>query len=404
MTYNDLMETARKQGIQRVVVIGGGVIEQRDGNFFIKAAMYHHLSNFTHYFSSVSFVAPLYRGPQLYTNAVEHEQIELIPWTFGPTGYELSFLKQLWLYVNRHSVVIFQVPQSTLLPVLPFLKLRAKRLIAYVAGDWVELAKELRQKDKGWRVPIDNLAAELSIRWANHVLVRGPKLFHQAQKLNPNVTLSLPIMSIDEIPPLRHDTCQQEQITLLYIGKLLVGKGLGTILDAMFLLRSHQPELGKRLRLDVLGTGQDEKLFRDQIANLGLEDSVHFWGYVDDPQRLSQAFVQADIQIVPSIESEGLPRVIDEGLCYGQPIISTNNGSIPHLYVDRQDLLIIPRGDALALAGSILEIINDTGLRLRLIQNSQRHREQLRQGRNAACQHTAIILDCLRSHSTGNLT
>jgi glycosyltransferase involved in cell wall biosynthesis len=74
------------------------------------------------------------------------------------------------------------------------------------------------------------------------------------------------------------------------------------------------------------------------------------------------------------------------------PVIATRTGGIPLAYADREELLLVPRGDEKALAKAIEEIVQNVDLRRRLIQNGYNRTQELRTGYTAARQHAELIL------------
>jgi glycosyltransferase involved in cell wall biosynthesis len=389
-----MMEEIHRQGVQRLIVVGGGVTEQRDGKYFVKAAVAQYLHQLSSYFPRVFFVVGLSSNTHIYQSALDTTRITPLPWKMVRRP-PITILLRTMLVTNKQSAVLLFVPQPTLLFLTPLLRWRVRRFVVYVAGDWLGLAQELRQRGKGWRVPIDNMAVTLPLRWADHVLVRGPKIMSQVQRYNDKITQSLPIV-LPEGRTSRNDTCQGKQITLLYVGKLLQGKGLGTVLNALAELRARRLDLAPKLRLCVLGIGEHESLLKNYAQRLELEGIVDFRGYVDVPELHARAYTEADILIMPSIDSEGLPRVIEEALLYHLPVIATRTGGIPYSYVDGEDMLLIPRGQADALAAAIERIVDDGDLRRHLIQNSNRNTQAMLSGHTAAQQHAEIILNLRR--------
>lgn len=368
--------------IRQLFVIGGGVIEKRSGCYFIKSAVAVYLHELANIFPHVYFVTHL-SNTQMYQSEMDTTRITPILWS--PSNY-VGTLIRITRQLDKHSAVMFAVPQTLLFPLVPFVRLRTPYLITYVAGDWVSINDDLRKRGRGWRVPIDNAAAVLPIRWADHVLVRGGKNRDQARRYNQKVTMSLPIILRQELAD-RVDTCQREQITLLYIGKLLVGKGISVLLDAF--AAAYQRD--QRLRLWILGSGADEQVFRAQVERLELQNVVRFWGYVDAPEQLDEAFSQADMMVMPSVAPEGLPRVLQEGLNYRLPIIATRNGGIPTTYRDGDDMLMVTPGDVEALTGAIQRIIEDGEFRRHLIATSAQ-RPSTDNDMTAAHQHADLIL------------
>jgi glycosyltransferase involved in cell wall biosynthesis len=69
---------------------------------------------------------------------------------------------------------------------------------------------------------------------------------------------------------------------------------------------------------------------------------------------------------VLSSRSEGFPNSVIEALAAGCPVIATPVGGVPEVIVHRRTGLLVPVGDAHALAASLEELRRDAGLRERL--------------------------------------
>jgi len=390
--------TSGRVEIDHLIVLGMSPIVRRNAEFFVKTAIGHYLEELSCYFPKLTYVAgksrdQYYSKDQYYSRPLQTARIVPIQWDFklGLRSY-IDLLRELMGLRHSRIAVLLQVPQTRILPLVPFFRFYARRFIAYVAGDWIEINRELRKRGKAWRVPLDNTAAVLPIRWADSVLVRGPELLRKVRPYNANVVESPPIVAWQRSRMLRTDTCQGECVSLLYVGKLLVSKGLDVLFEALLHLRANRPALADRLRLSILGTGEDESILKNKVRDMGLDSKVEFWGYVDDPEVLSRVYSHADILIVPSKDSEGLPRVVEEGLLHGLPVIATKVGGTPLAYRDGEELLIVPPGNAKALAEAIEDIEGNKMLRQRLVLNGSRRVQMRYSGHTAAWQHAEVIL------------
>jgi glycosyltransferase involved in cell wall biosynthesis len=120
-------------------------------------------------------------------------------------------------------------------------------------------------------------------------------------------------------------------------------------------------------RAEIAGDG-DTAPYRAAVERLGLSARVNFPGWVQEAeahQRLSRAAVL----VLPS-EAEGLPMSIVEAFAWGVPVIATPVGSIPDVLHDGVEGLVMPVGDAEALAKALERLIGDADLRRRLGANA----------------------------------
>ncbi|NOZ07575.1 MAG: glycosyltransferase [FCB group bacterium] len=110
---------------------------------------------------------------------------------------------------------------------------------------------------------------------------------------------------------------------------------------------------------------REEALFRSlqqQIAGLGLEDSIHFTGQRDDiPQLLRRITVFCLTSL-----SEGTPNVVLEAMAAGVPVVSTNVGDVPEIITDGENGLLVDSGDAAGLSRKVTALLEDENLATKL--------------------------------------
>jgi glycosyltransferase involved in cell wall biosynthesis len=129
---------------------------------------------------------------------------------------------------------------------------------------------------------------------------------------------------------------------VLFAGKLLAQKGLGTLLKAWRRL-PHVP-------LRIVGTGPLDGDVRAQASQQGL--NIEFLGML--PRRDTIELMRgAAFLVLPSEWYEGFPLVITEAYASGTPIIASRIGGLPELVRDGLTGKLFEPGDAAALADSV---------------------------------------------------
>jgi glycosyltransferase involved in cell wall biosynthesis len=99
---------------------------------------------------------------------------------------------------------------------------------------------------------------------------------------------------------------------------------------------------------------------REAIEKSGLSGRVSLVGELSDAA-LAEAYASADIFVMPSL-FEGYGMVITEALARGLPIVSTTGGALVDV-VPAEAALLVPSGDAAALANALKTMILDVSLR-----------------------------------------
>jgi glycosyltransferase involved in cell wall biosynthesis len=117
------------------------------------------------------------------------------------------------------------------------------------------------------------------------------------------------------------------------------------------------------LRLVVAGAdGWDAARVREAIASSGVATRVVRPGYLPDAT-LTALYRQAAVMAYPSIEEGfGLPAL--EALACGTPLVTTDGSALAEIVADAA--LLVPPGDADALAGALTTVLDDDDLATRL--------------------------------------
>lgn len=150
------------------------------------------------------------------------------------------------------------------------------------------------------------------------------------------------------------------------VGRLVEKKGFRHLLDAV----AHLAAQGRPVRLDLVGTGEQEGALREQVAVLGLHEHVRLLGPL--PQHQVQQVVQhAGALAAPCVVGEdgnrdGLPTILLEAMALGTPCVATPVTGIPEVLQHEQTGLLVPEGDHLALAEQLDRLLADQQLQLRL--------------------------------------
>lgn len=151
---------------------------------------------------------------------------------------------------------------------------------------------------------------------------------------------------------------RNDPFDLLFIGRLVRRKGVDVLLRSIAMLEND-----KRLRLRIIGAGPEKEALVAEAARLGVGDVVTFEGMVSSA-RVSELLESCDALVLPAIvtetgETEGLGVVLIEAMGYGKPVIATSAGGIVDIVTDGDTGLLVPPGDALALADAIRRAMDE---------------------------------------------
>jgi glycosyltransferase involved in cell wall biosynthesis len=152
---------------------------------------------------------------------------------------------------------------------------------------------------------------------------------------------------------------------LVFVGELRQLKGVDVLIEAMGMLAAA----GRPVSATIVGSGPDADRFKALAQACGV--AAHFPGAL--PVR--QAFARGRLLIVPS-RAESLPYIVLEAAAAGLPMLATAVGGIPEI-LGPQSALLLPAGDAAALAAAITASIADpAGSRAAADALQQRVREE----------------------------
>jgi glycosyltransferase involved in cell wall biosynthesis len=138
-------------------------------------------------------------------------------------------------------------------------------------------------------------------------------------------------------------------------------KGLLPLVEAIAKLRTERSEV----HLVVVGKLRAESRVAGAIERLGLHDAIFFEPGVSD-DRMVELYAQAQVAVVPSLyEGFSLPAV--EALACGVPLVATTGGALPEVVGrDGATGMLVPPGDAGALAIAIRTLLDEPELAARL--------------------------------------
>src|SRR5436189_6187527 len=171
---------------------------------------------------------------------------------------------------------------------------------------------------------------------------------------------------------------------VLFVGRLVERKGVAHLIEAM--ARLGRGDEGPRL--EIVGDGPERPRLEALVRRLGVENRVAFRGKIASDE-LQASYARAAVCVLPSVldargDTEGLGVVLLEAMNHATPVIASRVGGIPDIVEDGVSGLLVPPGDADALAAAVRRLRDDPDLARRLGEGGRRRpREQ--------CNWTAIV-------------
>jgi glycosyltransferase involved in cell wall biosynthesis len=178
---------------------------------------------------------------------------------------------------------------------------------------------------------------------------------------------------------------------LLCVASITPRKGYGTLVRALASAEDRP------WHLTVIGSLDRHPRTVEQVrAGLraaGLDGRVTFAGEAD-AATISQYYQRSDLFVLPT-EYEGYGMVVAEALAHGLPVLSTPVGAIPEL-VGAEAGVIVPVGDAAALAAALTRALDDPRWRRSLAEGAARVRERLDSWETATGKMEDVLADVAR--------
>ncbi len=113
---------------------------------------------------------------------------------------------------------------------------------------------------------------------------------------------------------------------------------------------------GTPIHFLLIGRGMDQEPIRGLVAASPLREQIHLLGFRENVLGIVAA---CQASVLPTTKREGLPKTVIESMVHGvTPVVTTSGGSA-ELIEDGVSGLVVPPGDAPALAQAILRLHSD---------------------------------------------
>jgi len=122
----------------------------------------------------------------------------------------------------------------------------------------------------------------------------------------------------------------------------------------------------------VVGEGPERAGLERQLEEEGLEEAARLVGWRRDAMTVMAA---ADAVVQPTLQ-EAFSQAMIEALWMRRALVITDVSGAPDIIDDGRNGLLVPRGDAAALASAVLRLARDADLRARLGEAGRAHVEQ----------------------------
>ena len=156
-------------------------------------------------------------------------------------------------------------------------------------------------------------------------------------------------------PPGSHVRSDRPRIAM--VGRITRWKGQHIFLQAAAWTHRVFPDA----RFEIVGAALfDERQYDAEVR--ALADALSATGYAEFlgfRSNIVEYMAGVDILVHASITGEPFGQVLIEAMAAGKPVVATNGGGVPEIVVHNETGLLVPMGDAAAMATAICQLLSD---------------------------------------------
>ena len=141
-------------------------------------------------------------------------------------------------------------------------------------------------------------------------------------------------------------------LRVIFSGRLVAEKRIHVFLEAI----AQVIHDGVPLEVRIIGDGPQRNSLEQQARDLGIDEIVQFVG-AQPFDRAMENYSWADCLILPSVHSEGWPKVIAEAMCHGLICIAVDHGQVGRMLNGRG--ILLPTGQTDEFAAAIRSVVED---------------------------------------------
>jgi glycosyltransferase involved in cell wall biosynthesis len=274
-------------------------------------------------------------------------------------GYIINTLRVSNNLYRRGEIDIIHANMYT--PVIPgFLlgKIRRIPVVVTLHNPWLDKWKQWSSQEgvprsTSFLGPIyEKLILSLPV---NVVHVESRKVRDQLRSINPNAKAVLVYNGVEteEEDIDLHSKIRYDKY-VLYIGRLVAGKNLQTVILAFKKVAQIMPDA----KLIVVGDGHLRQEWQELVSSNNLDSNIFFLGYIFDREKKYELLANASAVVFPSI-SEGFAMVPIEAFQMSKPILISDIKPSDEIVDDNLDGYLLPPHDPDKWTEKILFLLNN---------------------------------------------
>ncbi len=199
---------------------------------------------------------------------------------------------------------------------------------------------------------------------ADALWILSERMTETRQKMGLNLTKSAPAIllpmgaNLERIKLLPLEKINKHQ--LIFVGHILEKQGLQLVIEALPAILERVPDL----KLVVVGQGEYQPTVKKLAADLKVEKSIEWLGFVEKHERVEELLCQSAIGLAPYIPSpENYTFYTDPGkpklyMGCGLPVIITDVPAIAQV-IKKAEAGLIVKDEALSVGEAIIALLTD---------------------------------------------
>jgi len=275
-----------------------------------------------------------------------------------------AFLRALWRASDAAGPIFAQDGVPSGIPALIVAAFRRRKLVVRVAGDF---AWERAQVSYGYAESLETFQKDLAVppaiflaralqrfvyRRADRVIAPSAYLAAVAKGWGVSEGRIRVIHNGVHVPKLE-EAVEKRPHRVVASGRLVPWKNFDILIKAMPKVLQKFPDAS----LMIVGDGPEETRLRSLAGAPMLQKKVNFVGRLKRAE-VCQAIKASGVFALPSAY-EGFSHQLVEAFACGAPVVASRAGGNPELVEDGKNGLLVPPGDANALADAVIAFLDD---------------------------------------------
>lgn len=170
---------------------------------------------------------------------------------------------------------------------------------------------------------------------------------------NGVVPASRPALDEQQRTAIRRTYAQPGDHIVSYVGRLVYEKGVHVLIEAVPQLLQHM----SNVRVVIAGTGPVQEQLHQQARDRGVDDHIHFAGYISDQDR-DNLLAVADVAVFPSLY-EPFGIVALEAMSLGCPVVASATGGFAEIVRPHETGILTEPHNAASLAWGVLHTLQN---------------------------------------------